>query len=68
MAGWINTKGSGHVCLIVPGKETVGNWNYSKIRLPNAMDTGYNMRYKSQALNESFGKKKHSGVVFFKYK
>lgn len=68
VAGWINTKGSGHVCLIVPGVEKKGNWNGGRVNIPNTMDTGYNMRYKSHPITESFGKGKHNGVVFFKYK
>ena len=68
VAGWINTKGSGHVCLIVPGKATTGNLNECRIKIPNTMDTGANMKEKSQLINCSFGKKKHKEVIFFKYK
>lgn len=32
------------------------------------MDTGANMKEKSQLINCSFGKKKHKEVIFFKYK
>ncbi|WP_242358051.1 hypothetical protein [Bacteroides acidifaciens] len=68
VAGWINTKGSGHVCLVVPGKSSRGKWNGSFTTLPNTMDTGANMKEKSQPINFSFGPLKHSGVIFFKYK
>lgn len=68
VAGWINAKGSGHVCLIVPGKEVKKNWNGISTYIPVTMDTGYGMRSKSQPINKSFGKNKHNEVVFFKYK
>lgn len=68
VAGWINSKGSGHVCLIVPGKEVKRNWEKVSTFIPVTMDTGYNMRSKSQPINKSFGKNKHSEVVLFKYK
>lgn len=68
VAGWINTKGSGHVCLVVPGKSSRGKWNGSFTTLPNTMDTGANMRHKFHSITGSFGKNKHSEVIFFKYK
>lgn len=36
--------------------------------LPNAMDTGYNMRTDSQRISLSFGKDKHQDVEFYIYK
>ncbi|WP_288088005.1 hypothetical protein [Bacteroides acidifaciens] len=68
VAGWINTKGSGHVCLVVPGKGSRGKWDGVMMNVPNTMDTGAGMRDKSQPITRSFGKNKHNGVIFFKYK
>lgn len=66
VAGWIDPKGgSGHVVVIVPGKETKSSsWGY----VPNAMDTGRDMRTSSQPLSYSFGEKKRPDVKFFIYK
>ncbi|WP_234119140.1 hypothetical protein [Bacteroides thetaiotaomicron] len=68
VAGYINPTGSGHVVVIVPGTETLGNWNGTRTYLPNTMDTGSRMRSTSQPINRSFGKSKHNKVIFFKYK
>lgn len=69
IAAWINPNGSGHVALIVPGIEKIGGWDGRvDAKLPNTMDTGFNMKVPSQPINKSFGKDKHSGVIFFKYK
>lgn len=68
VAGWYNNNGSGHVVVIVPGAETKGYWNNTYTDLPNAMDTGYNMRTESQRISLSFGKDKHQDVEFYIYK
>lgn len=66
VAGWINPRGgSGHVVVIVPGSENKGSsWG----NVPNAMDTGRDMRTASQPLSHSFGKDKRNNVKFFVYK
>lgn len=65
VAGWKNEPGkSGHVVVIVPGTEKNG-WGG---KVPNAMDTGQNMRTISQPLSYSFSKSKKANVKFFKYK
>lgn len=68
VAGWKAASGSGHVVVIVPGETKKGNWNGVSTDLPNAMDTGANMKTESQLINRSFGKTKHKDVEFFKYK
>jgi len=64
----LNEKGksiSGHVVMIVPGKEEKSDgW---KCMVPMAMDTGEGHRWASDKLSWSFGKKKKSGVRYFTY-
>lgn len=69
VAGWINSSGSGHVAVIVPGREYAGGtWNYKSAKVPNTMDTGAGMRAVSQPISHSFGKTKQKDVKFFRYK
>lgn len=57
VAGWINPSGGyGHVVVIVPGTERYSE-NWGK-KVPNTMDTGYNMRSSSQKLSNSFAREK----------
>lgn len=70
VAGWINTqpKQSGHVVVVVPGVATFGEWNKTRMLVPNTMDTGWEMKNATQKITRSFGKNKHKDVLFFKYK
>ena len=67
VAGWINTEGSGHVVLLVSGTG-MGNWNGEYQKVPLVMDTGYEKRFTNKVITQSFGKSKHSNVVFYRYR
>ena len=69
VSGWINTGGSGHVNVIVPGDGSAkGTWNGAYGSIPVAMDSGYNMRKTSIGLNYCYGRDKQAAVKFYKYK
>lgn len=67
VAGWKNPTGrSGHVVVIVPGKETYSpSWGQN---VPRIMDTGPNRRSTDLPLSAGFAKGKKNEVLFFKYK
>lgn len=65
VAGWKAATGSGHVVVIVPGKEDTG-WKGMKI--PVCMDTGREMKNAKQKLSQSFGISKKDNIKFYKYK
>ena len=66
VAGWINSNGSGHVVVIVPGEATQSSSWHTKV--PCSMDTGANMRSSSQPLSKSFSYKKKDNIEYYKYK
>lgn len=67
VAGWKNPTGrSGHVVVIVPGKETYSpSWRQN---VPRIMDTGPNRRSSDLPLSAGFANDKKNEVLFFKYK
>lgn len=66
VVGWINTEGSGHVAVIVPGDgDYREKWGGT---LPNTMDTGSNKRWTSKSLQYSFGADKKNDLLYFKFK
>ncbi len=65
VAGWQSLTESGHVSVIVPGREV---WSEEwKCNVPMTMDTGYGHRWASKALSYGFGKGKKSEVEFYRY-
>lgn len=68
VAGYINPNSgqSGHVVVIVPGKEEKSSsWGCN---VPQTMDTGSNKRSTDKHLNNSFSSDKKNDVYFYYYK
>ena len=68
VAGQSNASGSGHVVVLVPGAGVSRTWNGNTTLCPNAMETGYNMRWTSNSITSSWGRTKHKDVKFYRYK
>lgn len=68
VVGWKNpdSKKSGHVAVVVPGKLQDSGWKCKQV--PMTMDTGEGHRWASGRLSEGFGTAKEDSVKFYRYK